>query len=102
MKSILITGGAGFIGSHTSLVLLEKGYYLYLIDSCENSKYDSIERLTKLAALKDKKLIKNINFRQGDMRNKEFLRNVFEESKKVEIILQVLFILQDLNQLKNR
>ncbi len=82
MKSILITGGSGFIGSHTSLVLLEKGYYLYLIDSCENSKYDSIERVMKLASFKDENLINNINFIQGDMRSKDFLRNVFDESKK--------------------
>lgn len=82
MKSILITGGAGFIGSHTSLVLLERGYYLYLIDSCENSKYDTIERVIKLATLKDKNLIKNINFMQGDMRNKDFLKNVFNNAKR--------------------
>ena len=33
MKTILVTGGTGFIGSHTSLALLEKGYKLLLIDS---------------------------------------------------------------------
>ena len=37
MKTILLTGGAGFIGSHTSLVLLEKGFRVYVIDSFENS-----------------------------------------------------------------
>ena len=37
MKTILVTGGIGFIGSHTSLVLIEKGYKLLLLDSLENS-----------------------------------------------------------------
>ena len=36
MKTILVTGGTGFIGSHTSLVLIEKGYKLLLLDSLEN------------------------------------------------------------------
>ena len=36
MKNILITGGAGFIGSHTCLVFLEKGYNLYVLDSFVN------------------------------------------------------------------
>ena len=37
MKTILVTGGTGFIGSHTSLLLIEKGYKLLLLDSLENS-----------------------------------------------------------------
>ena len=37
MESILVTGGAGFIGSHTCLSLIEKGYNLYILDSFINS-----------------------------------------------------------------
>ena len=37
MKRILVTGGCGFIGSHTSLALLEKGYELVIVDSLVNS-----------------------------------------------------------------
>ena len=44
MKSILITGGAGFIGSHTCLLLLEKGYVVFIIDSFINSSDKSIEK----------------------------------------------------------
>ena len=46
MKSILVTGGAGFIGSHTSLLLLEKGYVIFIIDSFINSSDKSLERIT--------------------------------------------------------
>ena len=45
MKSILVTGGGGFIGSHTCLLLLEKGYVVFIIDSFINSSHKSIERI---------------------------------------------------------
>ena len=45
VKNIIVTGGGGFIGSHTCLALLEKGYNLYVIDSFENSSLKSINRL---------------------------------------------------------
>jgi len=37
MESILVTGGTGFIGSHTSLILLEKGFTVFILDSFVNS-----------------------------------------------------------------
>ena len=43
MGKILVTGGAGFIGSHTCLLLLQKGYELVIIDSLINSSYSSIK-----------------------------------------------------------
>ena len=48
MKSILITGGAGFIGSHTSLVLLERGFNVFVIDSLINSYAESIYKVRKI------------------------------------------------------
>ena len=38
MKTILVTGGTGFIGSHTNITLLENGYYVIVIDSSQRSK----------------------------------------------------------------
>ena len=43
MKSILITGGSGFIGSHISLLLLEQGYNVFVIDSLLNSTSEVIK-----------------------------------------------------------
>ena len=45
MGKILVTGGAGFIGSHTCLLLLQKGYELVIIDSLINSSYSSIKKI---------------------------------------------------------
>ena len=45
MNAIFVTGGAGFIGSHTCLLLLEKGYEIFVMDSFINSSYLSIEKV---------------------------------------------------------
>ena len=48
-KFILVTGGAGYIGSHTALLLLEAGYKVVIIDNLDNSVEDAVERVVKLA-----------------------------------------------------
>ena len=48
MKRILVTGGSGFIGSHTCCALLEDNYDLLVIDSLVNSSFKSIERIKKI------------------------------------------------------
>ena len=53
MHSILITGGAGFVGSHTILKLLEIGYKVFILDSFINSSKKSFNRLKKLVKLKN-------------------------------------------------
>ena len=52
MPNILVTGGAGFIGSHTCLALLEKGYDILIIDSFINSNPISIDRILEISDLK--------------------------------------------------
>ena len=53
MKKILITGGSGFIGSHTFVLLLIKGYEIFIVDSNINSSSLSLERIKEI--LKKKK-----------------------------------------------
>ena len=48
MKNIVVTGGAGFIGSHTCLVLLEKGYNVFVLDSFVNSSPKSLKRVSEI------------------------------------------------------
>ena len=51
MAELLITGGAGFIGSHTCLVLLEAGHDLVVLDDFSNSSPESLKRVRQLANL---------------------------------------------------
>ena len=60
MKTILVTGGSGFIGSHTCLLLLEKGYEIFVLDSLVNSSSKSLEKV--LTILKKKIFLQIINF----------------------------------------
>ena len=81
MKSVLITGGAGFIGSHTCVLLLEKGYEIIIIDSLVNSSKATIDRIKKIIDLKFPSKARNLNFFEGDLRNEKFIRDVFENQK---------------------
>ncbi len=82
MKTILVTGGAGFIGSHTCLVLLEKNYDLFIVDSNINSSKDSLNRVKIILQNKINNLNEKIFFFKGDIRDKNFIRNVFYGAKE--------------------
>ena len=47
MKKVIITGGAGFIGSHIAELLLKKGYRVVIIDNFETGRLDNINKLNK-------------------------------------------------------
>eukprot|EP01100_Stratorugosa_tubuloviscum_P004225 TRINITY_DN204_c2_g1_i1.p1 TRINITY_DN204_c2_g1~~TRINITY_DN204_c2_g1_i1.p1 ORF type:complete len:357 (+),score=159.03 TRINITY_DN204_c2_g1_i1:814-1884(+) len=70
-KRILVTGGAGFIGSHTCVSLSQQGYQLIVLDSLCNSKPSSLSRIQQLI---QKKLV----FYQGDVRNTDLLETIFQ------------------------
>lgn len=71
--NILVTGGAGYIGSHTCLELLNAGYQVIVIDNFSNSKIDSIKRVETITG-------KKITFIEGDVRNRNCLREIFEQN----------------------
>jgi UDP-glucose 4-epimerase len=70
--NILVTGGAGYIGSHTCLELLNAGYQVVVIDNFSNSKIDSIKRVESITG-------KKITFIEGDVRDRHCLRNIFSQ-----------------------
>ena len=82
MSITLITGGLGFIGSHTSLKLLEKGFDLLIIDSLINTSTKVIKDINNI--LKNSSVHKKgkIIFRKGDVRDYQFLNSIFKEFKK--------------------
>ncbi len=73
MKSILVTGGTGFIGSHTVLELLKKNYRIVVIDNLRNSKRESLKRVEKLTGAK-------IEFHQIDLLDKPDLFDLFNQN----------------------
>ena len=81
METILITGGTGFIGSHTCLVMLEKGYNICIIDSLVNSSKKTISQINEITNDYKKINLGKLFFREGDLRNKSFVENVFLEFK---------------------
>lgn len=74
MSKILLTGGAGYIGSHTAIELLNNGYDVVVIDNLSNSSYESLKRVEQITG-------KKISFINGDVRNKHTLNKVFTEHK---------------------
>ena len=71
-KKILVTGGLGFIGSHTSLKLLENNYEIIILDNLSNSKIQVINRIKNLAK-------KEFEFIKGDVRDRSLLRKLFKK-----------------------
>lgn len=72
LQTILVTGGAGYIGSHTCLELLEAGYQVVVIDNLSNSKIESLVRVQDIAA-------KSLSFAELDVLDKAAMAEVFSQ-----------------------
>lgn len=77
--AILITGGAGYIGSHTSLELLNAGYDVIIFDNFRNSNPEVIDRIRKIAK-------RSFRFYHADLLEKEDLDKVFTDNKVDAVI----------------
>ena len=77
--SVLVTGGAGFIGSHTVLELLNAGEDVVVIDNHHNSKYEAIERVQNIAK-------RTVNFYDADLVDLLGIRKIFDEHDFESII----------------
>lgn len=80
MNRILITGGTGFIGSHTASLLLENGYDLIIIDSFVNTSKLFLEKIRILFKKIDEKYEERLKFIECDIRDINKLNAVFQES----------------------
>ena len=81
MANILTTGGSGFIGSHTCLVLLNAGFNVVIIDSFLNSSEDVINKLSKLSNIKNLKGSHRLKVYKGDIRDFSTLELIFKEAE---------------------
>ena len=79
MKKILVTGGAGYIGSHTCVELLNAGRELVIIDNFSNSKPEVLDNIKKITG-------KDFRFYEMDYLNREKLEKVFEENEIDSVI----------------
>jgi len=73
MMNILITGGAGYIGSHTSVALLGQGYNIIVIDNLCNSKAVSLDRVRKITG-------KSVKFYKADLRDETAVSQIFNDN----------------------
>ena len=68
MKTILATGGMGFIGSHTCVSLIENNFNVYIIDSLENSSIENLSSIKKICSQHQNSSKSKITFFKGDIR----------------------------------
>lgn len=70
---VLVTGGTGYIGSHTAVELLDNDYEVVIIDNLSNSKEEVVNSIEKITG-------KSVKFYKGDCCDKDILRNIFNEN----------------------
>ena len=81
MKTILITGGCGYIGSHVCVELIQEGYEVIVIDNLCNSSIEVLKRIKNITG-------SDISFYQNDVRDKSSLLKLF---KKHSIDSKIIF-----------
>lgn len=79
-QTILVTGGTGFIGSHTSVELIEAGYNVVIVDNLSNSKADVIDGIEKITGVRPA-------FEQVDLRDKDATEAVFQKYPQIQGIV---------------
>lgn len=77
--SILVTGGAGYIGSHTCVELLEAGYEVVVVDNLYNASPEALKRVEKITG-------KSVTFYEADILDKEALNKIFE-AHEIEAVI---------------
>ncbi|MBR7071637.1 MAG: UDP-glucose 4-epimerase GalE [Clostridia bacterium] len=77
--SILVTGGAGYIGSHTCVEMLNAGFDVVVIDNLDNSSSESLRRVEQITG-------KKLRFYEKDLRDRDALREIFRENNIEAVI----------------
>ena len=80
MNQILVTGGAGYIGSHTVLALLESGKEVVVLDNFSNSSPKSMERVANITGREPVVV-------RGDITDRKKIKNIFVENPKIDSVI---------------
>jgi UDP-glucose 4-epimerase len=78
-KTVLVTGGAGYIGSHTCVLLLEAGFDVVVVDNLSNSKSDALSRVEVMTG-------RPIRFHLADLRDAAAMKDLFD-SEKIDAVI---------------
>ena len=76
---ILVTGGTGYIGSHTCVELLDAGYEVVILDNLVNSKEDVVDKIQNISG-------KKLTFYRGDVQDEKLLNKIFSE-KRIDAVI---------------
>lgn len=83
-ETILVTGGCGYIGSHTIVCLLGQGYNVVVVDNLANSSNASLDRVSEICNLTPEERQQRLIFYNIDLCDQEALRKVFQDSPKFQ------------------
>ena len=81
-STVLVTGGCGYIGSHTLTSLLEQGFNVVVVDNLVNSSKASLDRVSQIVGLTEEARKERLVFFEADICDEKALRPVFEKSPK--------------------
>lgn len=77
---VLVTGGTGYIGSHTCVELLEEGHEVVIVDNLVNSKKEVVDKIEEITG-------KKVIFYENDVCDKDALRKIFQENQPIDAVL---------------
>ena len=92
---ILVTGGTGYIGSHTAIELLNNNYEVVIIDNLSNSKREVVDKIKKITG-------KDVIFYEGDVCDKKLLEEIFNDNKIDAVISEISARTTTLGAAQNR
>ena len=79
-KKVLVTGGLGYIGSHTVVSLQQAGYEVFIVDDCSNSSADVVEGIEEITGVRP-------HFTQLDLRDRQATQNYFQTHSDLDGII---------------